>query len=284
MEESEKSRLKIELMGQMKEELKRQVEAEVEEEVDEELQKKSSYFSTLGQFKGYLFAVAATIMALGQFSEAVSLIQDGVDSLRSHFTNTVEYELLDQIHVGNTEDYVEGLLGFPQVSRAIDQQVVANYFFNDKFLLTIFIEDHRVAAYTVIPLLDDFRPVVISSADISWTLLDQSYENFPANPKLYMVDHSKTISYYLESLDNGNAGLFVQTYLGSVAIGPQSGDEFLIDLYNKEVSGSDEQILERQDRLRQMVHPNLYGMGLLPLESVRKSLLTGAEFSSYFGS
>lgn len=245
------------------------------------------YFPGFSQFWAKPIAIPGVIMAaivtLGQYSGAVSVIANGLDSLRSTFTHTVEYELLDQVHVSNTESYIESLLGNPQVSRAINDDIVANYFYNDKFLLTVFIKDSRVAAYTIIPLLSDFAPIIIENSGLKWILQESTYSKFPANPKTYLVDHSKTTSYYLESLDTGRAGLFVQNYLGNVSLTSTQETNLHIDLYDREVNGTDEEILKSQTRLREMSRPNLFGMGTLTLELVQKSILTGAEFTSFFG-
>jgi len=283
MEQKARDNLKAELMSELSGEIEEQVQAEVQEEVSEELAERSRYEETLGRFKVIFFAIAATIMALGQFSEAVTLIQDGIDSLRSKFTNTVEYELLSNIHVGNTEAYIEDLLGSAQVSKTINDDIVADYHFNDKFLLTIFNKERRVIAFTIVPLVEDFKWVVREADEIQWTLMESTYSNFPGNPKLYVVDHSKTASYYLESLDTGRTGLFVNSYLGNVAIGSLPQTEAIVSLYRNEITGTDEEIFASQSQLRASTKPNLFGAGKLGLELIQKSLLTGAEFSSFFG-
>lgn len=237
-----------------------------------------------GTAKGYLFAVAATIIALGQFSEAVTLIEQGLDWTRSRFTNAVEYELISKIHVGNTEDYVTELLGSPQVSRAIRPAVSANYYYDDKFLLTVYFEDSRTIAYTVAALRSDFQPAVATIDDQDWLLQDSKYESFPANPDTYMIDYSKITSYYLESLNSGRIGLFYNTYLGNITlIHSNESNALLASFYQKEVTESDDVILQAQEQYRAQISPNFFGMGMLPLEDIQKGLLTAAEFTNYFG-
>lgn len=267
--------LKSELMRELSDDIAEQIEEEVDEEVRERVQ--------FSRFKSSFIAVAAAIMALGQFSEAVTLIEDGVNSLRSRFTNTVEYDLLSHIHVSNTEAYLSELVGEPQVSRKINDDIVANYYHTEKFLLTVFIEDSRVAAYYYVPLEEDFNPTVAEYAEGDWDLMVNTYAQFPANPKEYLVDHSKTTSYYLESLDSGSAGLFLNNYLGNVSINSMQGSQLLIKLYGEEVNGSDESILQTQTELREQAQPNFFGRGTLPIELIQNSILTGAEFSSFFG-
>lgn len=283
MEKHAKEQLKAELKKELAQDIADQIEDEVEEEVQEEIREYNRSRKALGLFKNYFIAIAATIIALGQFSEAVTLIEAGIDWARSKVTHSVEYELLSQIHVGNTQPYIESLLGYPQVSRTIDANTTANYFENEKFLLTIFLAESRVSGFTVIPLQADFMPEVLAEAGQSWNLQEFTYASFPANPQLYLVDHSKTTSYYLEALDTGRAGLFFKTYLGNVALNTAESSMRLVELYNKDISAGDEEILKAQDSLRSEIKPNLFGLGTLTLEQVQKSILTGAEFSNFFG-
>src|SRR5690606_26969816 len=123
IDEMQKTSLKAELKEELARDLQDFVANEVDEEVGEEIKKRILPVHTWTRFRSIFFAIAATIIALGQFSEAVTLLEGSFVSLQSRLTNTVEYELLNQIHVGNTEGYIENLLGQPQVSKAIDDDV-----------------------------------------------------------------------------------------------------------------------------------------------------------------
>ncbi len=232
--------------------------------------------------KTVFFGVLAVTIALGEYSEAVALIGDGVNALRSAFTHDVEYELLDKIHVGNTQPYIEGLLGHPQVSKAVGDDLTANYFYHDKFLLTAFFRDARVVAYSVLPLIEGFEPA-LSSTSTRLHLGQFSYADYPANATAYMLDHSKTVSYYLENLESGRAGLFVNQYLGNVVYGSGAHPDLVGTFYDLEVRGEEAKAVESQELLRQSAKPNFYGQGEVGVEFVEKSLLTEAEFRQYFG-
>ena len=229
IDETNREQLKAEL----KQELLGELDSKVEEEVEEELEERRAK-QILGTAKGYIIAVAATIMALGQFSEAVTLIEDGMDWVRSKFTNEVEYEMIANIHVGNTMDYVVDIMGNPQVSRTINDNITANYFYNEKFLLTVYFGEDRVSAYTVAALREDFQPTVTTIDDNPWRLQEAAYQTFPANPDMYMIDYSKVTSYYLESLNNGRIGLYYNTYLGSIVLTSETTTSaLLVELYRK---------------------------------------------------
>ena len=280
MDQQAKAQLKAELKAEIRKELEGEIQEAVEDEVQEELAENSVFFS---KFKGTFIAFLAIIMALGQYSEALALIKDGIDTIQSEFTHEIEYETLSKIHVGNTLDYMESLLGSAQVSKSINKDIDASYFYNSKYLLTLFSKDQRVIAFTVLPLVADFQPELMQASQIQWTLGSANFKSFPANPQTYVIDHAKTASYYLESLDKGRTGLFVQTYLGKVSYSAESESAQLVKLYQKEVHGTDEEILKVQKQLRETETPNFYGEGELGLELIEKSILTGAEFNSYFG-
>jgi len=235
------------------------------------------------KIKTVLLAFLALVIALGEYTEAVSLINEARENILVMFTNDVEYETLGKIHVGNTTAYIEELVGSPQVSRAIDEETVANYFYHDKYYLTLFYKADRIAAYLIVPLKDGFQLPILESDTLSLELSEFTYSEFPANPTHYVVDHSKTSSYYMEILDSGRSGLFVNTYLGNITYGIDDHPRIIGEFYEKEVHASDEDIATLQSDLRSKTTPNAYGQGNLTLDLVEKSLLTAAEFESYFG-
>lgn len=241
------------------------------------------FISSYEKTKTFFFGLFALTIALGSYSEAIALIGDGWDSVKSQFTHEVEYETLAKIHVGNTVVYAENLIGSPQVSRDIAEGVVANYFYNDKFLLTLFYQNDRIAAYTVLPLMPDFQPRIYAAEKKSLHLGQFNYAQFPGNATHYLIDHSKTASYYLERLELGRAGLFVNSYLANVEYRNTQQSELIPALYEKEVHGTDDEIIASQGGLRNSLVPNLYGEGELGIEYIEKSLLTDAQFNAYFG-
>ncbi|GAA3947514.1 ETEC_3214 domain-containing protein [Allohahella marinimesophila] len=283
IDDVQKTSLKAELREELARDLQNFVASEVDEEVDEEMKKRALHTPAWTRFRSIFFAVAATIIALGQFSEAVTLIEGSLMKLQSRLTNTVEYDLLDQIHVGNTEGYIENLLGQPQVSKAIEDGIEARYYYDEKFLLTVFIADQRVTAHFVVPLKEDFTPVVVDNEAADFELQQSVFAAYPANPKTYVVDHSNTVSYYLEELDSGKAGLFFHTYLGIVSFTQSPADQNLVALYDAVVHGDVDAELGVQTSLRETSSPNMYGRGTLDLTLIQKGILTGAEFANYFG-
>lgn len=227
------------------------------------------------KLQGWGLFMMGLIVTLGEWSEAIDLITLGVETTRSQFTNSVEYERLDHLHVGNSVQYVEGIIGSPEVIRNIDEGLTANYFFDRKYLLTLFYKEGRVTALTILARREDFHYTFGDDHQ----LLTEPFSNFP-RPKSYSVDHANTGSYYVESLSLGRVGMFLTQFLGIVDYGGKESSE-IPRLYDAEVRGETRQIENRLKALRTNQVPNFYGEGELPLAALQKSLLTPVEFNYY---
>ncbi len=257
---------------------------DIQEDVDD-VSKNARHLpkESLVHMRTVFFGIVALIMALGQFSEAVSLIGDGWKSLQSKFTNDVEYAALSKLHVGNTAPYVQSIFGEPQVSRKINDSITANYYYLKKMLLTLFIKDARVTAFTVLSLKEGFTPKVPTVTGQPLELGNFTYQDYPAMPTLYLVDYSKSDSFYIENLEAGQTGLHYKRYLGNVRFGSGKHRSEIQAFYKLDMMGIEGKPLETsQKALRAAVKPNLYGAGELGIDLIEKSLMTDAEFSNYF--
>lgn len=235
---------------------------------------------SIGKTAAWLLVINTFVVGLGALSEAFELISNGVDYTMSQFSNSVEYGMLDTLNVGTTVQYIEDQFGTPQVSRSIDDTTTANYFYNRKFLLTLFYQDDRVVAYTYLPLIDDFEPTVISGSELELGAF--SYSDFSSANNRYAVDHSNTVSFYLELVESGRTNLFTNSYVGRLDYGAGEPTALLETLYEEQVFGEPDQIQALRAQFRKDSRPNLYGEGILPLSSVEKSVLTTTEFRRYF--
>jgi hypothetical protein len=235
-----------------------------------------------GRFSLFIIPVAGLFLTLGEASDATFLLQDMGRSVVELFSNRVEYGTLERIHVGNSTSYVESILGDPQVVRSIDDGVTAKYFHSSKYLLTLFDRDGRVEAFTVLALQDGFSPKVELGGLGSSELGAFAFSDAPAPAHEMAVDHSRTSDYYLESLDSGPSGRFVNIYLGSVGFGSGGASPRIGDLYSALLEDDQSAVAVAQSNLREQGTPNFYGEGELSLESVEASLFTNAEFSNFF--
>jgi hypothetical protein len=232
--------------------------------------------------KNITVMAAALIVGLAQYTEAAQLIATAVEYFERKLTNNVEYALLDKVHVGNTATYVENLVGSAQVSRVIDEQTTAQYFCDPKFLLTIYFQNERVAAYTVISLAEGFAPSIFAGESLR--LGGFSYQQFDEELTDSVVDSSKVVRFYLENLTTDRAGMFLENYLGNVEYG--SGDlnaNALEAHYQANIVGNESEEQTTLKAYRISTKPNLFGRGELPLAKIQKGILTAGEYKTYFG-
>ncbi len=229
----------------------------------------------------YFVPACLFIISLGSFSEAFILVDDFTTLLRTKFSNTVEYETLGTINVGNTTQYIEENIGPPRVIKRVGDDLDANYYFNDKYLLAVFYKDGRVTAYTVVSLEESLKPEL--PWDKTKILGDNTFAEFSSVPDEHRLDVAATNNVYVESIDTGVHGMFLNAYLGSIQYGSGSFNlPALETLYNTSVYGTDEEIFADLANYRKAARPNLYGQGDLTIEQLRLSLLTPAELNNYF--
>jgi hypothetical protein len=230
-----------------------------------------------------LTAIGVTFIALGSASEAVFLIRDLYVHVHSMVSNEYEYETLASINVGNTVAYIEDQLGQPQVSRAIDGDTTANYFFSGDYLLTLFYRSGRIEAYTWLSVDNEFTPEVDMRTGVFAPMGAFVFSDMPLEVSTFALDDSRIVRYYIESLEGGRSGGFLNTYLGNVQYGAFAPADSISDLYQAEVVGDDRAARKAASTLRSSGLPNLYGQGNLSLEHIERSVLSNSEFVGYFG-
>ncbi len=239
-------------------------------------------FGRWARFTAVIAPIAALFIMAGEASDAAFLLQEMGKKVVALFSNRVEYDVLASIHEGNTVAYVEERVGTPQVSRVLEEGLTANYVKDPKYLITLFYRGPRVAGFTVIATRDAFAPEVDLGGGDDPPLGEFTFSEAPAAPKAMRVDHSRSTSYYLETLETGPEGRFVDLYLGSIAYGAGGAASEIDALYRAQLHDRD--VAASQRALRESARPNLYGEGRLSLDQIEAALLTNAEFQSYFGS
>lgn len=255
------------------------------EQVDPEIESNgtsSMQFAGWTRFTAIVTPFAAIFIMLGEASDATFLIRDATLETMALFSNSQDYELLGKIHVGNTVTYVESFLGDPQVSRALADGVTANYFYADNYLVTTFDNEDRIAAYVVVSLDGSFHPEVELGTGGMKPLGAFQFSDSGRPRKASFVDVTRMSNYYLESQESGPSGRFVDIYLGSISYGAGETDAALSDYYTAHINEDLPAEAKLLAGLRDRTIPNLYGEGELPLELIRASLLTKAEFANYF--
>lgn len=229
----------------------------------------------------YFVPMCLFVISLGSFSEAFILVNDFSDMLKTKFSNSVEYETLDSIKVGNTAAYIEDMIGAPRVIKPVGEDLEANYYFNDKYLLAIFYQKERVTAYTVVSLVDSLKPEL--PWDSSKNLADDAFARFASVPDDHLVDVGSTNNVYIETIDTGVHGMFLNAYLGSIKYGSGDFDDARLTTLNRNaLQGDDEALFSSLAAYREIAQPNFYGQGDLTIDQLHLSLLTPAELSGYF--
>jgi len=158
----------------------------------------------------------------------------------------------------------------------------ANYYLDEKYLLTTYVKSGRVEAYTVVAIAEDFSPELAWYEDAR--LMDKAFDGFGTdNPQAFTFDKANTNSFFLELSPSELSGFFQNSYLGAVQYGAGSVDHAkLEELYEAEVFGTEEDTLEKIDVFRKSAVPNFYGQGELEIELIRSGLLSNGEFLNFF--
>ena len=112
---------------------------------------------------------------------------------------------------------------------------------------------------------------------------DFVFSEFPLEVTAYTLDDSRIVRYYVEALEGGRSGGFLEVYLGNLQYGAFSPADGVSALYQAEVVGDERDVAGAREALRNVDRPNLYGQGNLPIKYIERSILSNAEFVGYFG-
>ncbi len=239
------------------------------------------------RFTEVIVSVAAFCIAIGEIDATAQAVNHYYEKFVSEFTDTYDYQKLNKIHVGNTQNYLETLFGKPMVAK--DFETIDNktynvyYYFTDKYLLTVFFLKQRITAYTVLNFKSDFHPRV--NAIEKKNLGQFAFKDLKGLID-YTLDASAAITSFIQIHEYGRQGFFRKyyyAYVGYAAHTLANTDQLTLigEAANLEMMG-DEAFEGKFIQLQQNFRPNMYGEGEVDLNLMRKSLLTEFEFKSYF--
>jgi len=169
-------------------------------------------------FWGKLQSISLTIVAImfsfGQWHDTKNAIGSAYDAFVTHWTHDIEYQQISAVHVGQTQDYVIGLLGNPHVSKKskLDPELAYFYYGYKKYQLMLAIKDQRLSGYAVVALNSDFH---VPIAHTEHALLTMPLEQYFPKHEYYFSD-ANNIEYYAESYDLGKRVMFYNLVLGAV--------------------------------------------------------------------
>jgi hypothetical protein len=106
---------------------------ELEEDSDERLQK-----PFLEKFRNFAVTLMLLMISIGQWNDTKDVLLSAYEEVVSRWTNTLEYEKLSQLRVGYSSEYVDSLLGVPQITKhsKLSEGTTFSYYETPKYILT----------------------------------------------------------------------------------------------------------------------------------------------------
>lgn len=225
-------------------------------------------------------AVVAIMLSLGQWNDTKDAVEMIYESIITNWTNEIEYDQLSKIKVGQTENYIDELMGVAQASKnsKLSPDVTYYYYGEDKYLLTIAIKQKRVVGYSVTALKDHFTMAVpfteLSLLDTPISALNNELEN-------YFTDNGN-LDYYAESYSLGRNAMFYNLGLGVVDYGLMDANTSRqLQAINHKLNSGAGLAFDELALLRAAA-PNFYAISELPAELMVESMLTRFEFTAFF--
>lgn len=247
--------------------------------------------STWKKIQNTIMMIAALMISAGQFSDTKEIVKSSYESIIEHFTHSLQYELLEKIHIGNSIDYVKSLVGEPNVIKRskINADVRFQYYNEGKFNLTLISSDGRLVGYSVFVQEDGFSPTIPFSEDIG----SQSIANAHKTQGVYSFDVGN-LEYYIESQDLGKQQMFLTLMRGYVEYGAsptkiRNGVDYkktvtsLIEELDQQAtfSENDDALSSVLSNLRKAIYPNFYAVTELEPAIIAEALLTRYEYQMF---
>lgn len=231
--------------------------------------------------KNLLLAIAGLMIALGSWNDTKDLVINMYEEGISRFTNEVEYNRLNKLRIGFTEQYTDDILGAPQVIKPskIDSDVQFYYYSNNKFLLITFIKGQRLSGFTVIAKQDDFlAPVVYINKDLNTSPIN---DYLPTQDNI--ITNIGSIEYFAETYELSRDLMFYNLLLGHVNYGLDASpySQSIIEVNHKLDFGEDFDVTNVT--FSPALIPNFYAISDLSNEIMIESLLSHYEMSALFG-
>ncbi|MEE4244649.1 MAG: ETEC_3214 domain-containing protein [Kangiellaceae bacterium] len=230
--------------------------------------------------------VILLFVALGNFNDSFEVINRFFEFGRSLFSNEIYYERITNVKVNLNARYLERSLGEPQLIKRVGEDLDANYYFDDQFMLVFFERQERVEGYYVMSFNDSFQPSISLDEEDDKPLWSTPFDEITASTDGFGMDFSKNNSYYLESTSMVSNGLSLNIYLGWSSVANENLDEDLYadleGIYEADLMGSDD-LIEKVMVFRATYSPNFYGYGNFDVAVVEESMLTNSELLFYAG-
>lgn len=235
----------------------------------------------LTKIKNVSVTIMVLMISLGQWNDTKDVAISAYETFISQFTNQVEYNRIDQLRIGFTNEYVIDLLGKPQVIKESKQYSDVNYYFynSDKYLLTTFIKLDRLAGFSVIAKQADFEPPIPYLHAVLNNKAIASYLPTQGN----IETESDNIEYFAETYEFSKDLMFYNFSLGRV--------NYQVSQYNKtdEIRALNQQLNMGEGfdfstiTLSSSIIANFYSVSELESNASFEALLSQYEMNMLFG-
>jgi len=264
------------------------VENLVEDSLEEQNIKAPSFWK---KTQTSLMMVAALMISAGQFNDTKDLFSTIYEATLTHFTHSIEYDLINKVHVGSSMDYMKSLVGEPHVIKRskLNSALQFHYYSKEKYHLTLISTDDRLVGYSVFTLKDGFAPKIPFSEELGLKTLAQDHKTTGT----YSYDVGNLL-YFIESQDLGKEQMFLTLMRGYVEYGAtaqenpalmnnkQNVAKLIETLDQKAIFAENKKALVTPlEDIRQTIYPNFYAVTELEPIIIAEALLTRYEFQMF---
>lgn len=233
--------------------------------------------SSFSRAKAIITSLAITFIAVGQWNDAIDVIDRVYDFAYSKFTDMPSRNKLNKIYIRASEEALEDNLGAPIYLKETSEGYTVKYYKDSRFILSAITQDNAIAAYLVFPL-NGFIPSTKEHAGGS-TLLTSAF-NINENAISAHSSYSRSVSYYIEE-ESGGDYKFLYTSIGGFSTFNQKLTDtqatLLSEFSDTQVLGGNEK--KAQKALRAQFTPNFYGYSKLnSILALEDAILTNSEY------
>lgn len=265
---------KFEDLEDKSEELTDKIE-ELEEEAEE--QQKKTLFK---KFSDFAMPLMLLIISIGQWNDTKDVILSTYEEVISRWTNTLEYEKLSQLRIGYSSEYVESLLGLPQVIKhsRLSENTIFSYYGTPKYILTTAIKNNRLSGFSVVALENDFYgPIVYLNKKLN----EKSLDSYIPSQGMFDTDFGN-IEYFIENYEFSRNLMFYNFSLGAINYGLFTDDvRNKVKAINRQLNNGVDLPLNKLT-VQSKILPNYYSVSELSTDIMMESILSRYEMTALF--
>ena len=248
---------------------------ELEEDSEERLHK-----TVLGRFRNFAVTLMLLMISIGQWNDTKDVLLNAYEEIISRWTNTLEYEKLSQLRVGYSSEYVDSLLGVPQITKhsKLSKDTTFSYYQTPKYILTTAVTNNRLSGFSVTALQSDFyAPIVYLDK-----ALNKSYLNSYIPSQGMFNTNVGNVEYFIEKYELSRSLMFYNFSLGVINYGLLTNklkDE--INALNHQLDNGKDISLEEL-AIQSEILPNYYSVSEISSKIMLESVLSRYEMAALF--